>query len=122
MKPFQIHYSKLDSHSDVQLLEFDTLTDRRNATDMFKDIQDDKKVFIVAIETDILIDEYDSDKGITVKDFVFIDHKLRDILSMINHSLIGHHRMFIYECSSYEDAYKQALDMREVYPNCYEDN
>jgi hypothetical protein len=122
MKPFQIHYSKLNSDSDVQILEFDKLSDRRDATSMFKELQDNKKVFIVAIETDIVIDETEDDVCIAVKDFVFVDHKLTDIINMINHTLVAHHRMFIFECSSYEDAYIQALDMREIYPNCYEDS
>lgn len=45
--------------------------------------------------------------------FNFIESCFNDLTDIVT-------EIFIFECTSFEDAYKQSLDMKEQHPKCYE--
>lgn len=61
----------------------------------------------------------------TINDFIMsyaCSYAYFDIDDMIDCEDDKFEDMYIFEFNSYEEAYKVALDMKEIYPNCYESN
>jgi hypothetical protein len=114
---WDLHYSKLNE-SEVILKEFKSWEDRFTFIKERVLCQNGKKVFILAVEKDI----YSNGKKNHYYDSIFIFHLFDDIQFITNTNLSQWRDSFLFEYSSYEEAYEVALDMREPIELCYSNN
>ena len=77
-----------------------------------------KKVFLLAIEKDYLEPPHKDPET----DIIYIFEQYRDINFLSNHENGKWMDIFLFEFSSYEDAYEFALMMREPNKLCYKNN
>ncbi len=107
MAKYKLNFSKLNSNSDIDVIEFTSASRRASfIADRVVGVKPDR-VFTLIVSysktNDSEIDVYIFDNYSCVQDVVkskWID-------------------FFLFEWESYEEAYKNALDLREPNPLCY---
>ena len=79
---------------------------------------DDKTVYLFAIEFSDNFDTSDS----KIEDEIYVHHNATFVEFFLSSHLFLEHieKVFLFECNSYEEAYKMALDMREGNPLCFD--
>jgi len=108
---FKIHYAKKDlGMNDIPCLKFSTAIKRhRFLQDTI--IGSRNTVFILAIN-------YNKDDSL---DSVFV-FDLWNCVRWMDSSIVRQKTIYLQEYTSYEEAYKVALDMKETNKMCYEDS
>lgn len=106
MKKYKLNFSELNSDSDVECLEF-TSAKKRAAFIADRVIANNpQRVFTLIVkysENDHDLDVYIFENWLCIQSLV--EDKWKDF--------------WLFEWVSYEDAYKNALDLKEVSPLCY---
>ena len=107
---YKLHYAKLDLQGDIPCLEFPSIEEVRSfiTSIVYPLKMVNKKVYVVAIQDEVIVTE----NGLLVEEL--FDGNLNSAYPFYEVEDI-----FIQEYSSYEEAYKVALDMKEVSPLCY---
>jgi hypothetical protein len=106
MKNYILNFSELNSKSDVEHLEFSSAKKRAQFIA-------DKVIGVKPIRVFTLIVEYyenESDSD------VYVFNNWNCIESVVK---TRWKNFWLFEWKSYEDAYKNALDLKEVSPLCY---
>lgn len=103
-----IHYAELGVVGDINSIFFDSLLDAQDFLDsiIYPLSIKNERIYLVAIDDEITISE---NAFYAIDEFIFSfypESEMEDI--------------YIQEYSSYEEAYKVALNMREESPLCYE--
>jgi hypothetical protein len=109
---YELHYAKLDLQGEIPCYEFQRFQDLINwIFDKYDEFTKYNMVFLMAAEgenfDEVLIGE---DIGIIVEQMEVISEYL------------DQYKYFLQEYSSYEEAYKVALSMKETSALCYEPN
>lgn len=106
---YKLHYAKLDLQGDIPCLEFPSIEEVRSfiTSIVYPLKMVNKKVYVVAIQDEVIVTE----NGLLVEEL--FDGNLNSAYPFYEGEDI-----FIQEYSSYEEAYKVALDMKEVSPLC----
>jgi hypothetical protein len=109
MGKYKLNFSELNSNSDVECLEF-TSAKKRSAFIADRVIgsiyNDPKKVFTLIVKYS------DNDE----RDDVYVFDKWECIDLVVKQSW---EEFWLFEWDSYEEAYKNALDLKEISPLCY---
>ena len=107
---YRIHYAKLNLQGDIPCLEFNSIDDLRSFIDsiVYPLKLVNEKIYLLAIDDEIIV----TDNGLLV--YEIFDGNINALDPFYEGVDI-----FIQEYSSYEEAYKVALDMREDHPLCY---
>ena len=103
---YKLHYAELNSDSDIELIEFDSIEERQDFI-ADKTISVKQKVFTLIIHWS---ENSDDDLG------VYIFDCFRDIEKIVLQRAVV---FSLFEWESYEDAYANALDLKELNPLCY---
>jgi hypothetical protein len=106
----QIYYHKKNSNLDVQEYEFDKISHAIDFLHFLSPLAEfpSKTVYLFATETDVLIDE----NSTITKESIFISESILELIMLITLGYKAFTRLFIFEYDSYEDAYKNAIDMK----------
>jgi type III secretion system FlhB-like substrate exporter len=107
---YKIHYAKLDLQGDIPCLEFTSIEEVRSfiTSIVYPLKMVNEKVYVIAIQDEVIVTE----NGLLVEEL--FDGNLNSAYPFYEGEDI-----FIQEYPSYEEAYKVALDMKEVSPLCY---
>jgi hypothetical protein len=102
---YVVNYHSLDDEGDVKVIPFKT--PKKRASFLFEKIVSENcgGVYVLIIN-----------KNISSDLSVYIFDKISDIEP---HLLTLWKDVSLFECDSYEDAYKLALDLKEINPRCY---
>ena len=106
---YKLHYAKLDLQGDIPCLNFKNWKERM----LFicdKVTGSKEKVFVLSIN-------YNADESIDSVYVFDIWNCVRFLRDKKYNSI--HYTFYLQEYPSYEEAYKVALDMKEVSPFCY---
>ena len=106
MSKYILYFSELNSDSDVNKLEFTSAKKRESFIAERVIGINPKRVFTLILkysERDEDLDVYVFENWSCIKDIVSSKWKI----------------FWLFEWESYEDAYKNALDLKEVSPLCY---
>lgn len=109
---YKIHYSKLnDQICEIPCYEFES---EKNVQIFITNLAyptkvDADKVYVVVVQDDVIITE----NGAFVIEL--FEHKLNSVYPYYEGAFIA-----IYECESYEEGYKLALNIKEPNPLCYD--
>ena len=119
----KLYYAEKEFKGDIQEKEFETFKGLRNEIEHILAKDDCETVYLLAYEVeDSLGNKLESQDNL-----ILVSHKRNDIFGY----LIDDHffkpmknlqAMWLYELTSYEDAYKIARDMKEINPLCYNQN
>ena len=106
----KIHYAKLNLQGDIPCLEFTSIEEVRSfiASIVYPVKMVNEKVYVIAIQDEVIVTE----NGLLVEEL--FDGNLNSAYPFYEGEAI-----FIQEYPSYDEAYKVALDMKEVSPLCY---
>jgi hypothetical protein len=108
---YKLHYAKLHlGEQDIPCIEFSTSKKRIEYISDIIHAKSEQVVFLLAFEDEIDDSIYIGDSVITFEPLWRISDS--DIEPFAKNA-------FLQEYSSYEEAYKVALDMKEVSPLCY---
>jgi len=105
---YKIHYAKIDlNDGDIPCLVFNSIKRVRAfiASIVYPLKTVNGKVYLIAIQDEVIVTE----NGLLLQEL--FDHKLNSVYPFYEGEDI-----FIQEYPSYEDAYKVAIDMKEVSP------
>ena len=107
---YKLHYAKLDLQGDIPCLEFTSIEEVRSfITSIIYPLKMvNEKVYVIAIQDEVIVTE----NGLLIEEL--FDGNLNSAYPFFESEDI-----FIQEYPSYEEAYKVALDMKEVSPLCY---
>lgn len=103
---YKIHYAKLDLQGDIPCVELQSFREAYAFIESVLYPETKNKVYLLAVEDEIFISETAS----------LICKMYKDAISYSKQKEI-----FLQEYQSYEDAYRVALDMKEVSALCYND-
>lgn len=115
---FELHYAEMNLQGDIPCFKFNKQKDLINeilgfgeSKSMMQKIRSAKEVYLCAIENSP--QDYDG--------VVFVDNKPEQIIEFIRQNTMTPtmKKIFLQVYPSYEDAYRVALNMKEVSPLCY---
>lgn len=108
---YKLHYAKLDlGEQDIPCIEFSTNKKRMQYVSDIIYAKSEQVVFLLAFEDEIDDSIYIGDNVMTFEFLWFMPED--EIESFAKNA-------YLQEYASYEEAYKVALDMKEISPLCY---
>jgi len=111
---YKLHYAKLNLQGDIPFMVFKTWRARLSFI-MDKIIIPQKRVYLLSISR--------IENDLTVFDNVYVFDSYHCVRFLNDKKYNSPYDVFsLHEYSSYEEAYKVALDMKEISPLCYFSN